>query len=397
MRHEIVEPSGTRRIFLVWRRRRAVADPGDDRPIGQPPIRTPAFGNRVDNELRRHATGDRHRASGEERRPIGGAAPEHRAVPACGPLVRIERLTHQRIDAVGADQDVAMRGRAVRPVAIEKVGGHTRLVLPVRSETVAGVDVFFAEPRTDGLVDDAVQPPAMDGELRELVACVSTTQLAPDFLAETVGVEELVGADADHVEPAEQIELGQLLDGVRQRVDADAEFADGVGLLVNLARDPARVEHEGVARPPIPPPTIMTFMTRTHDTLTIHNGSSGAGHAMEFVALVKRGSSPESARTSPHQLLVIALQFPARRRRSKSRPGPGASGGTAAQSALVEGCCGLANTASVSPCSTISPDCDRHPDQHVGRRLGWRRLVADGATRNPGFGAASAPALRAID
>ena len=98
----------------------------------------------------------------------------------------------------------------------------------------------------------ALQPSAMDGELRKLVACVSTTQLAPDFLTEAVGVEEFVGADADHVEPAEQIELGQLLDGVRQGVDADAELADGVGLLVNLARDPARMQHEGGRQAPDP-------------------------------------------------------------------------------------------------------------------------------------------------
>ena len=84
------------------------------------------------------------------------------------------------------------------------------------------MDARFAEPRTDGLVDDSLQPSAMDGKLRKLVACVSTTQLPPDFLTEAVSLEEFVGADADHVEPAEQIALGQFLDGVRQGVDANA-------------------------------------------------------------------------------------------------------------------------------------------------------------------------------
>ena len=66
----------------------------------------------------------------------------------------------------------------------------------------------------------------------------------PHGLAETVGVSQLVGADRHRIEPLEQAEILQLLDGVGQGVDADAEFADGVGLLIDLAVDTAGMTHQ---------------------------------------------------------------------------------------------------------------------------------------------------------
>src|SRR5262249_26115282 len=70
----------------------------------------------------------------------------------------------------------------------------------------------------------------------------------PDLLAEAVGVDELVGADGDLVEARQQAELGQLLDGMRQRVDANAELADRVRLLENLTVDASRVQHQGCSQ-----------------------------------------------------------------------------------------------------------------------------------------------------
>ena len=106
------------------------------------------------------------------------------------------------------------------------------------------MDARFSEPRPHRLVDHALQPAAMNGELRNVVAGVEAARLAPDLLTETVGIEQLVGADRDRIEPLEQAELGQFLDGVRQRIDADAQFADGVRLLEDFAVDPARVQHQ---------------------------------------------------------------------------------------------------------------------------------------------------------
>jgi len=41
----------------------------------------------------------------------------------------------------------------------------------------------------------------MHRELRHVVAGVDAARLAPDLLAEPVGVDQLVGADRDGVEP----------------------------------------------------------------------------------------------------------------------------------------------------------------------------------------------------
>src|SRR6185437_13562951 len=111
------------------------------------------------------------------------------------------------------------------------------------------MDARFAEPFARGLVDRRLQPAAVDRELRKFEAGIGAAWLAPDFLADAVHVEKLVRADSDLVELREQAELRQLLDCVRQRVDADAQFAHAVGLLENFAVDAACVQHEGRGEP----------------------------------------------------------------------------------------------------------------------------------------------------
>ena len=84
----------------------------------------------------------------------------------------------------------------------------------------------------------------MNRELRHVETGIGAARLAPDFLTEAIGVEKFVGADTDLIEPVEQPEPRQFLDRMRQRVDADTEFADLICLFVNLAVDPARMQHE---------------------------------------------------------------------------------------------------------------------------------------------------------
>ena len=172
------------------------------------------------------------------------AAPEHQAVPGRRAFVRIELFAHDGMDSVGADQHVAAGGVAMRAAAIEEIGGDAAVVLGERAEPAIHVNARFAKPRAHRLVDHALKAAAMNGELRNVVAGVDAARFAPNLLAEAVGVKQLVGADRDRVEPLKQPKLGQFLDGMRQRVDADAEFADGVRLLENLAIDPARVQHQ---------------------------------------------------------------------------------------------------------------------------------------------------------
>ena len=66
---------------------------------------------------------------------------------------------------------------------------------------------------------------------------------------------------ADRVEALEQAEIGELLDGMRQRVDADAELADRVRLLEHLAVDPARMQHQPGHQAADAAAAMMTFMT----------------------------------------------------------------------------------------------------------------------------------------
>ena len=153
------------------------------------------------------------------------------------------------MDAVGADQNVAARGCAVRAVAAEEITRDAAFVLRERAEPVPAVDAGFPEARACGLVDDRLQTAAMDRELRIFKTSISAARLAPDLLADAVHIEELVGPDPDLVELREQPELRQLLDSVRQRVDADAELAHAVGLLKNLAVDAPGMQHKRRGKP----------------------------------------------------------------------------------------------------------------------------------------------------
>src|SRR5438270_12839792 len=99
------------------------------------------------------------------------------------------------MNAIAADQDVTADSATVRSVAVEEIGGDPAVVLAEGAETMADVDAAFAEPRPHRLINDALQPAAMDGELRHVVAGVEAARLAPDLLAEAVGVDQLVRAD----------------------------------------------------------------------------------------------------------------------------------------------------------------------------------------------------------
>ena len=47
------------------------------------------------------------------------------------------------MDAVGADQDIAARGQAVRAVAAEEIGSDAAFVLREGAEAMAGVNADF--------------------------------------------------------------------------------------------------------------------------------------------------------------------------------------------------------------------------------------------------------------
>src|SRR4029079_10378653 len=106
------------------------------------------------------------------------------------------------------------------------------------------VDGLLAQPFLDGAMDHALQASAMDRELRHVVTGIEAARLAPDFLAVTVEIIQLVGTNSGSVEPVQQAKAGQFADRMRQGVDADAEFANGIGLFEQFAVDAARPQHQ---------------------------------------------------------------------------------------------------------------------------------------------------------
>src|ERR1700722_8317554 len=190
------------------------------------------------------ATGDDHRTARQERRPVARAAPQHQAVPARRSFVRKQALAHPRMTAVGADQNIAAHGLAVSPRAIEEMRGDAALVLAEGPEPAAGVNRVRAQPFLDGAVNHALQPAAMDRELRHVMAGVDAADVAPDFLAMAIEIIEHIGADRDVVELLQQTKAGEFADRMRQRIDADAEFADRIRLLEQFAPDAAGPQHQ---------------------------------------------------------------------------------------------------------------------------------------------------------
>src|SRR6266851_117738 len=119
------------------------------------------------------------------------------------------------------------------------MGGHAAFVLAEGPQPAAGVYSIPPQPLLDGAVDHALQPAAMNRELRHVMTGIDAAGLAPDFLAVAIEVVKHIGADRYVVEPLQQTEAGEFADRMRQRIDADAEFADGIGLLEQFATNAA--------------------------------------------------------------------------------------------------------------------------------------------------------------
>src|SRR5665213_323268 len=217
------------------------------------------------------AAGDDHRTAGQESRPVARAAPQHQPVPARRSLAREQRLAHPRMNTVGADQDIAAHGLDVTSGAIEKIRGDAAFVLGESAEPAAGVNGVMPQPLIDGTVDHALQPAAMNRELRYVMAGIDAAGFAPDFLAVAIEVIKLVGADCDIVELLQQPKTGEFADRMRQGVDADAEFADRIRLFEQFAADAAGAQHQRRGKTPDTAPddnrlhriTPLNYLTQT--------------------------------------------------------------------------------------------------------------------------------------
>src|SRR3984885_14870345 len=110
---------------------------------------------------------------------------------------------------------------------------------------MTGVDDFLAEPFLDRPENDVLQAPAVNRELRHVMAGVDAANVAPDFLTMAVEIIKHVGADRDVIELLQKNEACEFANRMRQGVDADAELADGFGLFEQFAADAACPQHQG--------------------------------------------------------------------------------------------------------------------------------------------------------
>src|ERR1700682_707554 len=148
------------------------------------------------------------------------------------------------MNAVGADQDIAAHGLGVTACAIEEIGGYAAFVLGEGPQPAAGMNRILSQPLLDGTMDHALQPAAMNRELRHVMTGVDAAAFAPDFLAMAIEVVEHVGTNGDGGELLQQAEAGEFADRMRQGVDADAKLADGVRLLKQFAANATGPQHQ---------------------------------------------------------------------------------------------------------------------------------------------------------
>jgi hypothetical protein len=97
-------------------------------------------------------------------------------------------------------------------------------------------------------MEDGLQLATVNGELRHIVPGVGTAKLLPHRLTETIAIEQLARTDTDTVELGQEAEPGQHADGVRQHVEADAQFAQLRRLFEDLGLESSLVQTEGTGQ-----------------------------------------------------------------------------------------------------------------------------------------------------
>ena len=124
--------------------------------------------------------------------------------------------TDDGVDAVRADEHVGAHSLAAQTgLRVREMRNDAALVLHEALQPHAGAHRAGTEFGDDFVVDHLLQTAAMDRELRIVEAGVDAAQFGPHLLAEPADVVKFLGADADGVELGQEIERGELLDGVR--------------------------------------------------------------------------------------------------------------------------------------------------------------------------------------
>src|SRR5215510_2167107 len=98
-------------------------------------------------------------------------------------------------------------------------------------------NMVLANPCPCRVIEYPLQLATVNRKLRIVVAGIETTWFAPDLLAESIGVDQLIGANRDAVECVKQTEFCEFLNRVWEHVHTHAEFTNAARLLEYLALD----------------------------------------------------------------------------------------------------------------------------------------------------------------
>src|SRR5260370_36070742 len=110
-----------------------------------------------------------------------------------------------------------------------------------------------AGARDEGVDERRLKIPAADRDLRPVIAGGTPERLLVDELAETVEEHRLRSEHAARGERLLEPERRQLLNRMRQQVDADAQRLDLGGGLVDAAGDARLRQHQAESKAPAAP------------------------------------------------------------------------------------------------------------------------------------------------
>src|SRR5512145_3483224 len=139
------------------------------------------------------------------------------------------------MNPISRDQHVATCGHGLlRPVAPSEGRGDTMRVLCHIVQLMGSMDMVRTNPCPCCLIEHPLELTTVDGKLRIVIARLETTRFAPEFLAKTVGIDQLRGANSDTIERVKETEFCEFLDRVWEHVHADAEFTNAARPLEHL-------------------------------------------------------------------------------------------------------------------------------------------------------------------
>src|SRR5262249_194093 len=121
--------------------------------------------------------------------------------------------------------------------AVAKRGDDPIALLSKRAQPQPVANVVFANAPARCLQQQRLQPAAMDGILRPVVARGNATLLAVDELAELVEVTQDAGRNSGAGKLVAETELRELAHRRRLQIDADAERRRVAHGLINADRD----------------------------------------------------------------------------------------------------------------------------------------------------------------